>query len=254
MHMASDTAWLAELGELVRALRREKGLSLAALADRASLSERFLSDVEFGKGNISITRLRDLAQALGLSAGELLLRAEQSRREAPSTIALLGLRGAGKSTVGALIAEALAVPFVELDALVAERAGMSLATLFEIHGEAYFRRLERETLRTLFERARPCVLATGGALVRDAETYTLLRAHARTIWLRAKPEEHWERVVAQGDGRPMRGRANARAELAALLRDREPLYARAEKHLDTSRMSAKSVAAEALRWVQGSLP
>lgn len=251
MHVTlSEDRWLSDLGMLVRELRRAQSLSLKALAQRAGLSERFLSDVETGKGNISITRLRALALALGLTAAELLLQLESARGPARKMVALLGLRGAGKSTVGALLARELGVPFIELDALVADRAGLTLATLFEIHGEAYFRRLERETLRSLLEGSKPCVVAAGGALVRDAETYALLRAHARTVWLRAKPEDHWHRVVAQGDGRPMRGRVNAQHELAMLLREREPLYAHAEKHIDTSVATAEGVAREALAWLR----
>jgi XRE family aerobic/anaerobic benzoate catabolism transcriptional regulator len=125
---------------------------------------------------------------------------------------------------------------VELDALVAREAGMSLATIFDMHGEAYFRKMEREALRKFLDvsKAKGAVVATGGSLVTDAETYAMLRKRAVTVWLKARARDHWDRVVAQGDGRPMRDRTNAMSELKSLLRARKPLYAQAAHVIDTS--------------------
>jgi XRE family transcriptional regulator, aerobic/anaerobic benzoate catabolism transcriptional regulator len=151
-------------------------------------------------------------------------------------VALLGLRGAGKSSVGVRVARRLRVPFVELDALVAREAGMSLDMIFEMHGEAYFHRLEREALRRLLDETdgRGAVLATGGSIVTDKETFALLKQRTVTLWLKARARDHWDRVVAQGDVRPMRGRTNAMSELKSLLGARKALYAQAAHVVDTS--------------------
>ena len=142
--------------------------------------------------------------------------------------------GCGKTTVGRALAARLGVPFVELDALVAKRAGMSLPVMFEMHGEAHCRRLERDVLREFLESTDGAVLATSGSIVTDKETFALLRKHAKTVWLRAEPADHLRRVVAQGDLRPIQGRPAARRELEDLLRTRKRLYAQADVTVDTS--------------------
>jgi XRE family transcriptional regulator, aerobic/anaerobic benzoate catabolism transcriptional regulator len=234
------SALLRSLGEAVRALRAEKGLTMRELGERAGVSERFLVQLETGDANISVARLEDVAEALGTTAALLLTSAgERPRGAAPKpmpVVALLGLRGAGKSSIGLRVARRLRVPFVELDALVAREAGMSLDTIFEMHGEAYFHRLERETLRRLLDECegRGAVVATGGSIVTDKETFALLKKRTITLWLKARARDHWDRVVAQGDARPMRGRTNAMSELKALLRERKPLYAQAAHMVDTS--------------------
>jgi XRE family aerobic/anaerobic benzoate catabolism transcriptional regulator len=149
-------------------------------------------------------------------------------------VALLGLRGAGKSTVGAAAARRLGLPFVELDERVAERAGASLAQIFELHGLAYYRRLTQEELTRLLASGAPALVATGGGLVADHAAFDLLRRGALTIWLKAKPQDHWSRVVAQGDARPMANRSGAMNELRALLRARRALYEQADHVVDTS--------------------
>jgi XRE family aerobic/anaerobic benzoate catabolism transcriptional regulator len=213
------------------------------LGERAGVSERFLAQLETGEGNISVARLEDIAEALSTTAAKLLSDAGTRPRVEPAPscapiVALLGLRGAGKSAIGARVAKRLRVPFVELDALVAREAGMSLATIFEMHGEAYFHRLERETLKKLLDDAseRGAVLATGGSIVRDPETFALLKTRTLTLWLKARARDHWDRVVAQGDVRPMRDRSNAMSELKSLLHERKDLYAQAAHSIDTSSM------------------
>lgn len=225
---------LRELGAAVRARRGELGLTMRALAKKAGVSERFLAQLEAGEGNISVARLEDVGEALGSSAAELLARASRPVASAPPIVALVGLRGAGKSSVGAAVAARLGVPFVELDELIVREAQMTLGAIFEIHGERYYRALEREVLRRLLDRGEPAVVATGGSIVTDPETWGLLRSRARTIWLEARPEEHWSRVVAQGDVRPMRDRPRAQSELRQLLASRRPLYEQAEVAVDTS--------------------
>lgn len=229
---------LPNLGRAVRKKRTEAALSLRALAEKSGLSERFLIDVEGGKANVSVLRLAEIAAALGSRTGELLDAAEKSATEKlPPTIALVGLRGAGKTTLGKRLAQKLGVTFVELDERIVEEAGMSLSTLFEVHGEARFRELERLTLERVLTRESPCVVATSGSIVTDERSYSLLRERAITVWLRASPEDHFSRVEAQGDRRPMQGRPRAMAELRDILRSRETLYARAAHKVDTSALT-----------------
>ncbi len=211
-------------------------MTLRLLARNASVSERFLVQLETGEGNISIARLQDVAEALDTSAAELLSVHDHA---APSRdiVSLIGLRGAGKTTVGNAIARKMGIPFVELDALVAREAGMALSTIFEMHGDAYFRRVEREALRKFLDSTDAAVLATGGSIVTAPDTYELLRRRTTTVWLKARAHDHWDRVVQQGDVRPMRNRANAMSELQALLRARKPLYAQADHAIDTSTMT-----------------
>jgi XRE family aerobic/anaerobic benzoate catabolism transcriptional regulator len=230
---------LATVGARVRALRESRGMSRRALSESSGVSERFLAQLETGSGNISLARFADVAAALRASPSELLDGTTPARR-VPAAIALLGVRGAGKSTVGARLAERLAVRFVELDQLIEQRAGLRLGEIFELHGEAHYRRLERDGLREVLDGSR-VVLATGGSIVSDPETYARLRERARTVWLRARAEDHWERVVAQGDRRPMGDSPHAYQQLRALIGTREPLYARAHHVIQTTGRSIEQV-------------
>ena len=252
-------ALLRALGALVRVRRAELGLTMRALGARAGVSERFLAQLEGGEGNISVARLEDVAEALGTTGGELLSSASHAQRSAASSsrpvLALVGLRGAGKISVGAEVASARGVPFgvgafVELDELIAREAQMTLPSIFEIHGERYYRAVEREVLRRLLDQGKSMVVATGGSIVTDAQTWSLLRERARTVWLKARPEDHWDRVVAQGDVRPMRGRPRAMNELRQLLGAREPLYQQADVVVDTSSGSLEDVVREVLQAAQ----
>lgn len=224
-------AFLIAVGRRARALRLGHGWTLREVAERSGLSPRFLVQLEAGRGNISIKRLADLARALETTPASLLT---ESDAPAQPVIALLGLRGAGKTAVGRRLARRLRVPFVELDRRVEQAADLSLSELFSLHGEDYYRRLERDALNEVLAERRGMVIATGGGIVTAADTYAQLRRSALTIWLRAKPEDHWDRVVRQGDRRPMANHPQAMADLRARLAAREPLYALAHHTIDTS--------------------
>jgi XRE family aerobic/anaerobic benzoate catabolism transcriptional regulator len=224
---------LHDLGRRVRGLRGQRGQSLRELALRAQLSTRFLVQLESGAANISVRKLVSLARALGTTPATL-LAGPGGAAELP-VIALLGLRGAGKSTIGRRLARRLKIPFVELDRRIERAAELSLAEIFALHGEGYYRRLERELLEAILAAGRPVVLATGGGIVNAGETWALLKRRALTLWLRADPEDHWNRVVQQGDRRPMAEHPEAMAELRRLLAERSPLYAQAAHSVDTSR-------------------
>jgi XRE family aerobic/anaerobic benzoate catabolism transcriptional regulator len=234
--------YLHTVGAAVRTRREDRGWSRRELAAHAEISERFLAQLETGAGNISLRRFADVAHALGTSPSALLAPADAPAHDT-RPIALLGVRGAGKSSVGAALAKRLAVPFVEVDQRIEDAAGLPLAEVFAVHGEAYYRRVERDVLERLFADARPMVLATGGSIVNDATNFALLRAHCRTIYLRARAQDHWKRVVAQGDKRPMAERPAAFEQLRALLAARDALYARAETTVDTAHLSVPQTVA-----------
>lgn len=261
-------AFLLRLGERVRKIRNGRGMSRKALAKHSDVSERYLAQLESGTGNCSIVLLRRIAQALSVPVAQLiddrpdrsienlLMRqlldrlspaqvAEArelllSRFGGPSSeqragrIALIGLRGGGKSTIGKLLAAELEVPFIELDREIERESGMALTELFEMFGQATFRRMERAALEATLEKNPRFVLATGGGLVTEASTFELLLTSCTTVWVRAQPDEHMKRVVEQGDLRPISGSARAMDDLMSILRSREPLYAKADITLDTA--------------------
>lgn len=275
---SDKSSLLARLGARVRALRLEAGLTVTALAERSGLSPRFVKQLESGQGNISIARLLDVATALGRAVPELIpppdqdrsLRAQvwrwlsecsdeelhileqvwkqrQGHPSAPRFIALIGMRGAGKSTVGPLLARRLKTEFIELDRWVEEAAGMSLSDLFATHGQEYYQRLERDALVRLLTQSNGCVFAPGGSVVTDAESWEMIKRRCFTVWLHATPEAHLKRVRRQGDIRPMQGRRAPMAELRALLKRREPLYAECQLIVKTTGKSPAAVTEEIVK-------
>ena len=241
MHYSAHVTFLESVGSAVRSQRERRGWSRRELAATSGLSERFLAQLETGDGNISLRRFAEVAHALGTTPVALLA---VTTEPAHKPIALLGVRGAGKSAVGAVLAKKLDRRFVELDREIEAATGLSLGDVFTLHGEAYYRRVEREVLTRVLADSTPTVLATGGSIVNDPTTFALLRSRAQTIFLHAKPEDHWNRVVAQGDQRPMAENPHAFEELRGLIAARSKLYARADRTIETSGRTIRQVVAE----------
>ncbi len=238
---------LTKLGVAIRSRRETLGWSRRELVGRTGISERFIADIEAGRANPSLLKLCELAKAFGVSPDRLL--SPVSSKTQRHIIALLGLRGAGKSTVGPLLARRLGHRFIELDDKIEDAVGSTLSEIFELHGEAYHRSREREVLQSLLSERARTVLATGGGLVTQKETFELLRSHAHTVWLRARPEDHWQRVIAQGDTRPMANDDQAFQHLCTILSERKGLYQLAEVTVDTSKHAPKEIARQlALRF------
>jgi len=263
-----DSHFLKVLGDRVREARANRGMTRKILARDSGVSERYLAQLEGGQGNVSVLRLRDVARALDMRLETLLLEGPeppidlvhmteflrrlsaeellQARRllvqhfggvdeaERFDRVALIGLRGAGKSTLGAKLAARLDIPFFELDRLIEQQAGVPLGVIFELYGQAGFRRLERRCLDDLIERSPRFVLATGGGLVSEPATFERLLATCYTVWLKASPKDHMQRVMAQGDLRPMAGSRESMEDLQHILDAREPLYSKADLVVDTS--------------------
>ena len=238
-----EAAYLTRLGDRVRAWRAANGMTRKALAAASGVSERYLAQLEAGQGNISVLLLRKLARAMSVAV-ESLVREAPDDAPLARRIALVGLRGAGKSSLGTKLAAALGMPFIELDAEVEREAGTALGEVFSMYGQEGFRRFERRALERVLRTHERAVIAAGGSLVTDPDSYRLLRDSCRTVWLKAKPDEHMSRVMAQGDLRPFKGRAAAIDDLRRLLADRERLYALADATLDTSGRTPKAALEE----------
>lgn len=281
---AARDPFLASLGERLKLLRARRGLTRKALAQLAGVSERHVANVESGVGNASVQFLRQLCGVLNCSLAEMtgdetasspdwlmireilrgrsdeeLARAraaladlfdspvsERSRRQ---RIALIGLRGAGKSTLGRLLADRLGAPFIELSAHIEQLAGCSIAEIHALYGQTAYRRYEQRALEEAIRHHAQAVIATPGGIVSEPATFNLLLSHCYTVWLKASPEEHMSRVLAQGDRRPMSGNREAMDDLKRILESRAQFYSKADKTFDTSDMSAERAFAQLIEQV-----
>lgn len=262
---AAEPEFLRQLGQRLRRIRTLRGMSRKVLAQASDISPRYIAHVENGIANLSVLLLRRVAKAAGVTIEDLTadMSAEMalirdlvrtapigaveraqailsgkaqvaSPQAAVERVALIGLRGAGKSTLGRLAAERLGWDFIELNREVEHEVGLSMAEIFRLYGQEGYRRLELEALRKITARRAPMVLATGGGIVSERITFELLLGSFFTIWIKASPEEHMTRVRMQGDLRPMANEDAAMDELRTILSSREPLYARARATVDTS--------------------
>jgi XRE family aerobic/anaerobic benzoate catabolism transcriptional regulator len=268
-HLEERHPLLDAFGERLRTLRAQRGLTRRALAQTAAVSERYLVNLEAGRGNPSLLILHEIARALNCPIPQLLgdvtatspewtlirellqgrgeddlrrarlaigesLGTGGDQRSAGRRVALIGLRGAGKSTLGQMLAENLEVPFIELSAEIQRVAGIGIPEIHNLYGPSAYRKYERRALEEVLQIYPDVVLATPGGLVSEPATFNLLLSHCTTVWLRATPEAHMSRVVGQGDMRPMAGNAEAMADLRRILEARSGFYAKADITLDTS--------------------
>lgn len=259
---ASDAEFLATLGRRVRGIRKRRGMTRKLLARAADVSERYLGQLELGDGNISVMLLRRVAAALDVTVADLLMAEEHGsirrflekipahrlgevmsrlmgefgRDEAQrrKRVALVGLRGAGKSTLGGMLASSLRAPLIELNREIEHEAGLPVAEIFALYGQPGYRRFERRALERVLAGTERAVLSVGGGIVGEEEAFDLLLNACFTVWLRASPEEHMSRVLGQGDLRPMAGNERAMDDLKRILATRESLYGKADAIIDTS--------------------
>lgn len=267
-----EEVFLAGLGRRVRELRNRRAMTRKTLAAEADVSERHLAQLEVGEGNVSIVLLRRIAAALnaplaGLFAPEGHEPAEKrlirrflerlpahrmedvvsrlmhdfgdEEKQRRLRTAFIGLRGAGKSTLGSRLAKETNVPFIELDREIEKDTGMPLADIFSLYGQSGYRAIEKRTLEKMLQAHAHAVLSVGGGVVSEKETYDYLLANCYTIWVKAQPEEHMSRVIAQGDFRAMAGSDQAMEDLRRILAAREPLYRKADMCLDSSGSSVE---------------
>ncbi len=279
---AAETDFLDQLGQRVRRMRGLAGMSRKVLAQVSGISERYIAQLESGKGNVSIVLLRRIANAINAPLDDIIPGSEPSpdwpvirdllKKASPSQIAevkdllaggasaplrrsfsgiaLIGLRGAGKSTLGKMLAERIGWSFVELNKEIERQNGLSVAEIIALYGQEGFRRMEQAALQQLLARKELMVLATGGGIVSEPVTFDLILNAFYTIWLKAKPEEHMARVRGQGDLRPMADDRSAMAELRNILVSCEPLYARANAVVDTAGLTVEAAAARLSEVVQ----
>jgi len=278
----AELHFLEQLGQRVRNMRALHGMSRKALADISGISSRYLAQLESGQGNVSIVLLRRVSNAMGAHLEDLLPTLEPTpdwpifrdllRKATPSQIAqakdlladgasaprhapfcgiaLIGLRGAGKSTLGRILAEKIGWDFVELNKEIEQQSGLSVAEIIALYGQEGFRRMEQAALQRLLVRKGLMVLTTGGGIVSEPLTFDQVLSSFYTIWLKAEPGEHMARVRNQGDLRPMADDHSAMAELRNILLSREPLYARAAAIVDTAGLSVDAAAARLIEVVE----
>lgn len=273
-----DATFLRHFGNRIRAERARRGMSRRLLAQHAGISERYLTQLESGKGNASIVLLRHIAIALGLPLARLveeetkesalvrqiltrvtaeqlndILRSLGTDIHRDRRIALVGLRGAGKTTLGAALAKARNVPFFELDREVERGSGTALASVIELYGQQAYRRYELQALEELLAKHERFIVATGGSLVSETITYELLLRSCFTVWVRTTPEQHMQRVLAQGDLRPMAGSQQAMDDLRRILDERSDLYGRADLSIDTTGKTIEQSLRDVLRGIDQEL-
>lgn len=281
--MEAMNNWLAEIGRRVRSLRAQRGVSRKHLSTHSEISERYLAQVESGQANLSFAMLYKISRALDVNLLDLIdldrhgpedaelhalinrMQDEQkhkllahvqtivgtARRETAERFALLGLRGAGKSTIGSAAAEKLSMPFIRISDRIAELAGMSLAEIMDLGGQNAYRRWESAALTDIVDNTDRCLIETGGSLVAEAPTYNLLRERCKLVWVMAQPEQHMNRVMQQGDMRPFDRHQQSLDDLKLMLQERETFYSQADHKLDTSTVNVGTAVSKLCDIIEG---
>ncbi len=280
--MEAMNNWLAEIGRRVRSLRAQRGVSRKHLSNHSEISERYLAQVESGQANLSFAMLYKISRALDVNLLDLidldrhgpedaelhalinrmdndqkhkLLAHVQTvvgtaRRETSNRFALLGLRGAGKSTIGRAAADQLKMPFIRISDRIVELAGMSLAEIMDLGGQNAYRRWESAALHDIIEKTDRCLIETGGSLVAEAPTYNLLRERCTLVWVQAQPEQHMNRVMQQGDMRPFDSHKQSLDDLKLMLQERETFYSQADYQIDTSTITSDTATSTLCRIIE----
>lgn len=280
--MEAMNNWLAEIGRRVRSLRAQRGVSRKHLSNHSEISERYLAQVESGQANLSFAMLYKISRALDVNLLDLidldrhgpedaelhalinrmdndqkhkLLAHVQTvvgtaRRETSNRFALLGLRGAGKSTIGRAAADQLEMPFIRISDRIVELAGMSLAEIMDLGGQNAYRRWESAALHDIIEKTDRCLIETGGSLVAEAPTYNLLRERCTLVWVQAQPEQHMNRVMQQGDMRPFDSHKQSLDDLKLMLQERETFYSQADYQIDTSTITSDTATSTLCRIIE----
>lgn len=272
---------LAQVGLRILKARTKAGISRRLLSESSGVSPRYIAQMEAGEGNISIALLQKVATALDIGiewffwpedpwlsefstlthcfreADEVkrtralrILRSAQEGDHKSNRVCLIGLRGAGKSTLGKLVAQDLDVPFVELNSVISNEGGMPISEIIALYGENGYRQLEADALETLIADYDRVVVAASGGIVENLETYQMLQANFHCIWLTASPDDHMKRVLAQGDTRPVIGQRQVMQKLRGLLASREKLYAMSDYKLETSQKPLEKTAAQLIKLIQ----
>lgn len=279
-HDCSDL--LGSIGNRVRSLRARRGMTRKSLVAEAAISERHIAQLEMGKGNMSIVLLERVARALETDLGDLVRGGQQesveqvlineqlralsaaelktvldwlhkryaNKQEIHQRVALIGLRGAGKTTLGRRLARQRKLPFVQLVAEIEKLAGMDASVIFELSGQSGYRRLEERALTETLASYPACVIEAGGSIVSNPGLFNLLLTACTVVWVRALPEQHMQRVIDQDDLRPMAGNDDAMSDLRRILEEREPFYTKAHHILDTSSETVDACATQLAAIIQ----
>lgn len=220
------------LGQRIRKQRKKRLLTQSDLAQKSGVSLRFVAQLESGKGNVSVQKLADICLVLDISLSNIFKGIGTGHAK---ILSLVGMKGAGKTTLGQMLSEKLNVHFIELDEEIVRTAEMSLSEVFAFGGEQFYHELESRALDGVLEQPNPCIIATGGSIVLHHENWQRLREYTTTVWLQTSPQNHLQRVMDQGDLRPIEGRINALMELRQILEQRSPFYSQARNTIDTDK-------------------
>ena len=226
------------LGQRIREQRKKMSLTQTNVANKSGVSLRFVAQLESGKGNVSVQKLANICGVLDISLSKLFRGIGTGKAK---ILTLVGMKGAGKTTLGQMLSQELNIDFIELDQEIVRISEMSLSEIFSFGGEQFYHELESRALDEVLEQSRPCVIGAGGSIVLHQENWQRLRDYTTTVWLQASPQNHLQRVMDQGDLRPIEGRSNALSELRQILEQRTPFYSQSKSCINTDLGDLKSI-------------